>query len=411
VLWCRAVGALILEPFGLGDITQQGSPATYFSDTGEWLNTMILDAGRNLGLSAVDFHLVQKSGRPHLVTNSTIFYPAGVHLRRPAPGSPGLQPYPFEASSKGAGVPLSLRKDLGGGSIDPFAFGGQAPTAAPVQDRIAVATPWLRFSLSDIAGASSSAFVGPLIQFFYAYYPWLEDIDPVYSYWPVMTAGQVPAQSYFLGDGGNLENTGIMALLRRKMPRIIAFIHALTPLSWDPVANQVVVDSQLPPLFGLQPKITGQPYIPYPNPPTSVPPSSAPYRYNQVFDAQAFYGLIDQLWKAHQAGGSAICKQTGLAVYDNAHFGIQGADPVDVLWVYTNPVTAWRNQLVDTVRLGMDFEPLLYRSFPNYDTFLQLHLIARQVNLLAHLSCWNVTNEQPIGGFAANAQLFRELFG
>lgn len=29
VLWCRAVGALILEPFGLGDITQQGSPATY----------------------------------------------------------------------------------------------------------------------------------------------------------------------------------------------------------------------------------------------------------------------------------------------------------------------------------------------------------------------------------------------
>ena len=115
--------------------------------------------------------------------------------------------------------------------------------------------------------------------------------------------------------------------------------------------------------------------------------------------------------RAHQAGGSAICKQTGLAVYDNAHFGIQGAGPVDVLWVYTNPVTAWRNQLVDTVRLGMDFEPLLYRLFPNYDTFLQLHLSARQVNLLAHLSCWNVTNEQSIGGFPANAQLFRELFG
>jgi hypothetical protein len=276
---------------------------------------------------------------------------------------------------------------------------------------MAVATPPLRFSLSDITGTSSSAFVGPLIQFFYAHYPWLEDIDPVYSYWPVMASGQTPAQQYFIGDGGNLENTGIMALLRRKMPRIIAFVHALTPLSWDTVANQVVVDSQLPPLFGLQPKVPGQPYIPYPNPPAPVPPSSAPYRYNQVFDTQAFYGLIDQLWKAHQAGGSAICKQTALTVHDNAHFGIQGAGPVDVLWVYTNPVTAWRNQLSDTVRLGMDFEPLLYGSFPNYDTFLQLRLNAWQVNLLAHLSCWNVINQQSIGGFPANAQLFREMFG
>jgi hypothetical protein len=84
---------------------------------------------------------------------------------------------------------------------------------------------------------------------------------------------------------------------------------------------------------------------------------------------------------------------------------------VDVLWVYTNPVTAWRNRLDQTVRLGMDFEPLLYKLFPNYDTFLQLHLTARQVNLLAHLSCWNVINEQSIGGFPANAQLFREMFG
>ncbi|MGH7231532.1 MAG: hypothetical protein ACREJU_09275, partial [Nitrospiraceae bacterium] len=316
VLWCRAVGALILEPFGLGDITQQGSPATYFSDTGEWLNTVILGGGRNPGLSAPDFHLVQKPRRPYLVTNSTLFYPAGVHLRRPAPGSPGLQPYPFEASSRGVGVPFPLQKDLGGGHVDPFAFGGQAPAAAPVQDRIEVVTPPQRFALSDIAGTSSSAFVGPLIQYFYAHYPWLEEIDPVYSYWPVMTTGQLPAQPYFIGDGGNLENTGIMALLRRKITRIVAFVHALTPLSWDPVAKQAVVDSQLPPLFGLQPKAPGQPYMPYPSPPAPVPSSSAPYRYNQVFDAQAFYGLIDQLWKAHQAGGSAICKQTRLTVHD-----------------------------------------------------------------------------------------------
>jgi len=411
VLWCRAVGALILEPFGLGDITRQGSPATYYSSTLQWLETMILNEGRNPTLSVPDFHLIQKSRRPYLITNSTIFSPPGVHLRRPAPGSPPLEPYPFEASVTGAGVPFPLQGQLGGGTVDPFAFGGQAPSAPPVQNRVQVPTPLQRFSLSDIAGTSSSDFVGPLIQHFYAHYPWLEDIDPIYSYWPVMPANQTPAQQYFFGAGGNLEDTGIMALLRRKMTRIIAFVHAATPLSWDSVAKQVVVDSQLPPLFGLQPKVAGQPYQPYSSPPAPVSPSARPYRYNRVFDQQAFYSLIDQLWQAHQAGGSAICKQTKLTVHDNPRFGIQGVGQVDVLWVYTNPVTAWTNQLDPTVRLGMEFEPFLYGIFPNYDTFLQLHLEPRQVNLLAHLSCWNVINGRSIGGFPANAELFREMFG
>jgi hypothetical protein len=79
--------------------------------------------------------------------------------------------------------------------------------------------------------------------------------------------------------------------------------------------------------------------------------------------------------------------------------------------VYTNPVRAWSDRLRDVVKLGMDFEPLLYRSFPNYDTILQLHLEPRQVNLLAHLSCWNVINPESIGGFPANLQLINQIFG
>jgi len=73
-------------------------------------------------------------------------------------------------------------------------------------------------------------------------------------------------------------------------------------------------------------------------------------------------------------------------------------------------VRAWRDALDDVVKLGMDFEPWLYRTFPNYDTILQLHLDPRQVNLLAHLACWNVINEQSIGGMRANAALVRQLF-
>jgi hypothetical protein len=188
-------------------------------------------------------------------------------------------------------------------------------------------------------------------------------------------------------------------------------VHAETPLSWDAAAGQVVVDGQIPPLFGLEPKSAGQPYRPYPLPPAPVPEAAAPFRYNQVFPAAAFDSLVGQLWTAAEAGGSAVCLQAGLPVLDNAHFGVSGGRTVDVLWVYTNPVRAWRDGLSDVVRLGMDFEPWLYRTFPNYDTVLQLRLTERQVNLLGHLACWNVIAEESVGGLPSNASLFRLLFG
>lgn len=409
VLWCRAIGALVLEPFGLGATTGKGVPATYFTDSAAWLDAAILPM--NPGLSANDFEVVQKPGRPHLVTNSTLFYPAGVRLRRSAAGSAELVPFPIEASSTQVGVPFPLAQGIGGGFVDPFAFGGRAPAAPPAGNRVEVVTPADRFALSDIAGASSSAFVGPLIDAFGDTHPWLQDIDPIYPYWPLMAQGQIPARPYYVGDGGNLENTGIMALLRRGISRIVAFVHAEIALSWDAAVKQVVVDGQIPPLFGLEPKIGGHTYRAYPPPPARVSPGAAPFRYNQVFPTDAFYVLIDQLWKASQAGGTAMCLQSGLTVLDNAHFGVSGAGPVDVLWVYTNPVRAWRDQLSDVVKIGLDFEPWLYKTFPNYDTVLQLHLFPRQVNLLAHLACWNVINERPIGGFPANAALVRRLFG
>lgn len=83
---------------------------------------------------------------------------------------------------------------------------------------------------------------------------------------------------------------------------------------------------------------------------------------------------------------------------------------MDVLWLYNAPVAAFRDRLSDIVKLGMAAEPLLYASFPSYDTILQLHLVARQANLLAHLSCWNVINAASIGGFPASAELFRAMF-
>ena len=102
--------------------------------------------------------------------------------------------------------------------------------------------------------------------------------------------------------------------------------------------------------------------------------------------------------------------QTNVTVLPNEHYGVAGGT-TDLLWIYLHPVNAWYRQLHDTVKLAMDLEPLDYSMFPNYYTIDQLHLNARQVNLLAHLTSWNVASEEEVSGFPSNAEVIREFIG
>jgi hypothetical protein len=100
-----------------------------------------------------------------------------------------------------------------------------------------------------------------------------------------------------------------------------------------------------------------------------------------------------------------LAVQSNVPVAANPHYGVS-AGTVDLLWVYLHPVSWWRGRLHDTVRAWMDVEPWNYEMFPNYFTIDQLHLDARQVNLLAHLTSWNVAGTDSVGGFPANAATF-----
>jgi hypothetical protein len=410
-LWARAIGALIFEPFGLGDLPPRG-----FSWTPAWLEKVVL-AG-NPGLAASDFALVNPGGRPFHIVNATLFYPPAA-TRGPFRPGRDAGPYPFEATPITTGIPPAFpyqgapvpgqptSRDLGGGWVDPFAWGGDAPATPPTGNRISLATPSRLLALSDLASTSGAAFVGPLIETFGSQFSWLEDLVPVYRYWPVLDTGtgRDGAWPYIVGDGGNLEDTGIAALLRRRVPRIIAFVNAERSLALDSLLDQVIIDGQVPPLFGLAPAAPGQPYRPYPADATS------PFRFDQVFPAARFEELLHGLWDGHRSGGSAICQQTSLPVLPCPRLGVAGGFTVDVLWVYTNPVTSWKAALHESVRFNMDvLHHIEFRTFPNYDTILQLRLTPQQVNLLAHLSCWNVINDRPVGGRPSNAQLFREMF-
>lgn len=422
-LWNRAVGRLVLEPFGLGDQLANGVPTMYFSYTPWWLDNVVLKSNR--GLSADSFYLVQTSPqrahRPYLVTNSTFFYPPPADTAAAVQGRSRVfgvtaDPYPFEGTPMVAGMPPSFRgagrdgRDLGGGFIDPFTFGSSAPTKPPTNRRFSVPTPAARYALSDIAGTSSSAYVDVLITRYSSWFPWIEDLDPTYLYWPVLNAGtpKNSATAYLYGDGGIMENTGIMALLRRHVPNILSFVNCSQPLKMDS-KGVIIVDDMLPPLFGFLPySASDDPnkhgYRPLSDDPTSL------FRYNQVFDSAAFAALTSQLWQAAVSGASAIYRQPNLKVRKNRRFGIEGGDSVNVLWIYNNPVPAWTSQLQPYVRQRMRDDAYDYGDFPNYDTISQLNLNARQVNLLAHLMAWNVASDQSVNGRPSNRSLVQSMF-
>ena len=66
---------------------------------------------------------------------------------------------------------------------------------------------------------------------------------------------------------------------------------------------------------------------------------------------------------------------------------------MNVLWVYNERVSDWEERLPVEIR-GMIGAGSL-ANFPHYATFFQnppavIDLSAKQTQLLAHLSCWNI---------------------
>jgi hypothetical protein len=131
----------------------------------------------------------------------------------------------------------------------------------------------------------------------------LQKLIPRYQYWPVLDAQPTLrlAPSEF-ADGGNLENTGVAALLAYSdIKRIVAFINPMTVLEAGTygVANgsggflpgtQVIVDACIPPLFGYQPYGTGglganEGYVLYRERSSTRYPD---YSNDQVFESAAF---------------------------------------------------------------------------------------------------------------------------
>lgn len=458
MLWQTVIGSHLLKPYGLHVSGTDGLPNSFFTSSSPRLhairqeNPVLVESTGHIVATGPDH-----ASRPYLICNTSMFVDTSGDMGQPAlapvqanPMFTGIVSLPDGTDANG--------QPVGGGGISSFAFNSALAEIDTTRVQVEQDRLW---SLTDIVGASSAAFAGELeqilrdpevlldhlVEYAEEAVDWLVehlgfeppfdiaaetpeflkrsilghfvadvDIDvggiiPAYRYWPVRDASPEPEiESTRFADGGNLENTGIAGMLSYSdIDSIIAFINSATPMvtaahgiidenGHEEPGTLVIVDDQVPPLFGYQPYDRQVGYLPFSNGDESFDSRS------QIFPREAFADLLRQWWKVsgnQDVPGSnaspAICQQN-LTTIRNDWFGVAPGRNVKVVWMYLNDVNQWRTKLNNDVQVLLNDVD----DFPHYKT-LNTSLSATEINLLSSLTAWCVGNPE-------NADTFSSLF-
>lgn len=285
-------------------------------------------------------------------------------------------------------------RTVGGGFVESFAFGGEAPQKQSGGEGIPVGEPSAPWALPCAVGSSSWGPGG-----FANASSLAGDIGNIRTkYWPV-TSPMLPkaqaATTYEVGDGGLIDNSGMMALLQRKAPKIVWVASAFTsfstsydwanatPENFDPASAGVV--DQLYVLFGYN--TTSPDYY---------------YANDQVFDQSLCLETCKELRDLQLAGKPAVLKKK-FTVLQNNWWGIVGGWEVEWVVLYLAKSTNFESQLPEETQSKInegDSGP--FANFPIYKTEMQngagdaLGLTTEQVNLLAAQGEWSVLENAPL---------------
>lgn len=420
-LWLRTIGFRFLRPFGNGEfgLNKVTQPFTWNKSTRDAI------LARNGGFfSKEDFYLVeerndQAAQRPFLIDMATLIWkPSAIWEREYL--------HPVEMTPYYCGVPEAYSRtydgydiDVGGGVVESFAFGRPLYKHQPESRSTVWTTIGRPFVLSDMTGTSSAFYAADAAEADLG-----RDWDPSYTYYPipVPSAPAYGASVQLTGDGGNLDNTGILPLLLRRVPHIVSFLNSDQKTEWSDLHDVPIVADMLPPLFGYAPYSEFFGYQRYSG------DSTDPWAILKVFEPDQFHPLIDRLWKAFKNGQSAMWKGDFSIAADN-RLGIDyGGKKVSILWVYNNPVASWTDLIAsedvrrDVVQGQTDGTGRL-PYFPNYSTGFEdvsiwnpaswkklADLTAYQVTMLADLSHWNVTTDQASPNGPPNRAVFESMF-
>jgi len=436
--YARILNDLILKPFGLDDTSKH-----FTLD----LHSFLALKANNPELKKEDFYFMRKNPTfgtplPYFSATNTLNYPIG-------PDAPINNVYHFEMTPLYVGTAQQLQLQVndanvvfGGGFIPPLAFNfppaGQTPTSNSNGTVNVSQSSALQFTLSDVIGSSGAAYGSAIDDM----YPKLSIVSPAFNYFPPsIDHPEIQASiNYHFVDGGNLEGTGIAALLQRQFTNIIAFINTGYALGTESSATFEGVDGLVTRLFGFPP--TSKPHksdfeeIPqfnsvsdylefehkskskdhsklYDGVPTKKSNSthaSHPFPDTQIFHKEKFHSLKKAFFEA-KAHHKAIIHKDTYEIMPNNYFGIHQPNPVTILWVYNDINGEWKNALSKDLQgiLNDTSADNYMANFPNYKTVCQnkfldipeiLLLTTRQVKLLANMHCYTITS---------NSKLFKSM--
>lgn len=411
-LWIKAYSHAILEPFGLE------STDKYMAADTESVQRIVR---ANPQLNASMF-LTPRVDRPKtFVMSGVILAPEGhdatsnnvvsLQMSPDYTGSPFYPnlwkvDYPPRHTHVHYDPPLA-NKIVGGGFVETFAFGGQAPAQQSGGVAVKLDAAPDPFSLAKAVGISSAAFATTMSDF-PLFKDHAEHIIPKGNVWPVTSdefPGPQAAMRYQLGDGGNIENSGLLAMLQRGARRVVWFLntdmeiissakysfcggtsHWSTETSFTGFASNQLYDK-----FGFYHDSSSR--------------QSEFLGHNKVFDSDGIFDILCGLQKLRDTGKPAVLR-TSLEVKQNTWWGILGGFNVDLILVYNERCSDFEGLLPQETQLQLkngNSGPFAY--FPFFHTTLQnrgrfTSYTHEQVNLLAAQAEYSVLQ---------NAELFRQF--
>ena len=211
---------------------------------------------------------------------------------------------------------------------------------------------------------------------------------PAFQYWNPNDKEPI-SQEYFFGDGGISENTGVAALLARKIDNIVLFI--TEPFDPTPISTKACEKVQRKFGHNQMAKLFGAPIL---QDGAEEPFYDATTQFFKTDDFMRYGGLKDQL-NAKKANLEPIIVTGTYDVLQNKHFGIEGGWQATITWVIVDTCKEFNGSLSGSFfENGKDGKMIKdLENFPAICTFEQnvpnlIQLTKNQANLLASQAYW-----------------------
>jgi len=410
MLWVASVAKAFLEPFGLNRFDTYLAPSLAAVEQIKLKNPQFKDAA---------FQVPTPGRAKTIIMNAAILSPESfkasaddvVNLQV-SPDFTGSPFYPHFGSAVDAQVSYQsanvgdkpLTKVLiGGGLVSTYAYGGSAPTNRGLNGQmggedVEMQSPTRPMCLARAVGMSSAAFGGQMSGI-----PGIgAETNPRVEIWPVSSDEHPKPQKamrFMIGDGGNLENTGVLAALQRGASRVVALINGpnpvvMTPSFCDPPAGYIPtgaeITAQFANLFGYGDVENSQQEF---------------HKYNEVFLQSDYLPMLCEFQKL-KASGKPITLRKTMQVQPNSWWGIIGPRSTDFLFAILEKSEAFEESLPSDTRQALaqgsaggvpDF-PLMQTTFYNPPDLT--YWTPRQINLLAAQTEYAVRQ---------NAELFKAV--